>query len=72
MLELLGVVLSGYLGGLSTTNRIDPKKIRTKPHKVIPKGCKEYTIDGETYVASSKKTAYKKHQKKLNQQKQLQ
>jgi hypothetical protein len=36
-----------------------------KVKKVIPKGCKEYTMRGETVVATSEKRAWKKIDKIL-------
>lgn len=40
--------------------------IPDNPKKIIPKGCKEYTYMGITVIATSKKNAIKKINKKLD------
>ena len=79
MKKTAGLLLSiaGMLGGFDSiagydptskrgNNPLRPEDIKLNTKKIIPKGCKIYTINGVEIVAISEKSAIKKYNKQIN------
>jgi hypothetical protein len=57
--QLLSLMAMGLAMGSQSIYK-EPKKVN-KPKKIIPKGCKEYNIDGKKIIALNEKSAVRKY-----------
>jgi len=69
--DALSLLFGMMAAGLEIKDDHETNQIPTstgKKHKVIPRGCKEYEIDGMKIIAISEKSAIKKHNKRKSKQ----